>query len=269
MINRSSSAVAITGVCGGIGKALTAGFIKKNYRVIGIDVNQDGLEQLRHEHPEHLALYQADLLKRELRLDVANQILQEQGVPDIWINNAGIAHIESFADTSVEDFDRVMELNLNAYIDFTRFWLKEMKAVGKGKLVNIASCAGHMPLPQLSSYSASKYGVVGLSETLQEELKMERSPVKLILVSPGFVHTDIVQLGQEQGFPPALSFMLEKPEACAREIIQGILWGLPFIAPTFNGKVLLGMNRLLPELAKLSSHLIVNPRMKKLLGLER
>ncbi|HEY9844397.1 MAG TPA: SDR family oxidoreductase [Candidatus Obscuribacterales bacterium] len=257
---------AITGVCGGIGAALMRGLLRKGYQVIGVDIDRKKLDEFQRTYGERFHPFEADLSQRSLRKAVCEEIRQIHGVPRIWINNAGVAHIDAFLDTEEAVFDRVLELNLNATIDLTRFWLREMKAVSRGTLVNIASCAGHIAAPHLSAYSVSKHGVVGLTESIQQELKFEHSKVKMVLVSPGFVNTDIIKLGQEKGFPPILSFIPESPEACAQEIIEGVLRGRAFIAPTFNGKLLLGMNRLSPEICKASSHLLIAPQLKSLFG---
>lgn len=263
---RARKQAAITGVCGGIGSALLRGLLRKGYAVIGIDVEARKLAEFAQTYGENFYPFEADLLTRQARKAVSQEILERHGVPDIWINNAGIAHIDAFLDTPEAAFDRVLELNLQAPIDLTRFWLREMKAVSRGTLVNIASCAGHIAAPHLSAYSVSKHGIVGLSESIQQELKFEKSPVRLMLVSPGFVNTEIIQLGQEKGFPPILSFIPESAEACAQEIISGLLQGKSFVAPTLNGKLLLGINRLAPELCRASSHLLIAPQIKSLFG---
>lgn len=258
--------VVITGVCGGIGQAMLHQFLRKGFRVIGVDIQEKGLQKLLDTHGEHFVPYRADLLQRDKRKALSQEILDDWGVPQIWINNAGIAEIEEFVNCSEAAFDRVMEINFNASVDLTRFWLPLMRNLDRGKIVNIASCAGHMPVPQLSSYAASKHAVVGFTQSLQQELKSEHSRVKMILVSPGFVNTQIIRLGQDKGFPSILSFVPESPERCAQEIVQGVLRGKSFIAPTINGKLLLGLNRISPEMTRLSSHLLVAPQLKSLFG---
>ncbi|PKL76758.1 MAG: hypothetical protein CVV27_08605 [Candidatus Melainabacteria bacterium HGW-Melainabacteria-1] len=263
---RPPKLAAITGVCGGIGSAMMRALLRKGYQVIGVDIDSAKLAEFKELYGEDFYPFEANLSEREPRKAVSERILQAHGVPSIWINNAGMAHIDAFLDTEEAVFDRVLALNLQAPIDLTRFWLKEMKAIGRGTVVNIASCAGHIAAPHLSAYSVSKHGIVGLSESIQQELKFERSPLKLILVSPGFVNTDIIQLGKDKGFPPILSFIPESAEACGQEIIAGVLKGQNFIAPTLNGKLLLGMNRFSPELCKASSHLLIAPQLKNLFG---
>jgi short-subunit dehydrogenase len=248
--------VAITGVCGGIGFALAKEFIRKGYNIIGIDINNDRLESIKTEFSDCFYPYYANLMTRDERLAISNKIFSDLGVPDIWFNNAGIAYIDSFLNTPVKDFDNVIELNLLSYIDLTRYWLDKMVNERQGTIVNIASCAGHMSAPNFSSYNASKFAVVGLTEAIQQELKIQNSSVKMVMVSPGFVKTEIVKLGQERGFPEKLSFILESAESCAKEIVEGVLKGKEFINPTLNGKILMGLNKISPDLFKLSSKLI-------------
>jgi len=239
--------VLITGVSGGIGKELCHLFIEKGYTVIGVDLNQAGLSTLQEKYMEDFISYTVDLSDRDKLKQCFSNITYEQGMPEIVINNAGIAHIQRFLQEAEAEFDKVMQINFNSIVDSCRFWLPLFEQERKGTIVNIASVAGHVPTAGMPSYTASKFAVTGLTQSLQLELKSQKSPVHMVLVSPGFVNTGIMKIGQEQGFPKEFASLVANPKSCAKEIVSGILKGADNIYPTLNGKVMVTLRRYFPS----------------------
>jgi short-subunit dehydrogenase len=110
----------------------------------------------------------------------------------------------------------------------------------------VASVAGHVPSALMSAYCASKFALVGFTESLRLELLAQNSPVKLSLISPGFIATPLVRLGEIGGFPEELAWLLGQPKTAAKEMAQAILKGRARCVPTFNGKVMRLLNYLCP-----------------------
>jgi len=236
--------VGITGVCGGIGKELLKEFANRDYFVIGLDINKKLLEDLERDYRGEFKGYYCDLANRSAYQDVLNLIKDDFGAPEIWINNAGIALIKSFMEHKDSEYEGVMQINFLAVEQATRFWLSHMN---EGKIVNMASVAGIVSAPMLSSYCASKFAVVGLTKSLQRELEIKQSKIKLILVCPGFIDTDMIGLGEERGLPEGLTFLVSKPKNVAKKIVTGIIKGKNYIDPTFNGKIFTNINRFVPK----------------------
>lgn len=227
--------ICITGVAGGIGQALVKEFKAKNFEVIGVDIvsNVEGIHY-----------YQCDLTDEKASLHTFEKIKKDFPEISYWFNNAGVARLGKFLDVSQEDFNLVMKVNFDTQVTATRFWLPYFEQKGKGTIINMASAAGIIPGGGMSSYVASKYASVGFTKSVQIELEAFSSPVKMVLVTPGFVETGIMQIGTRDGFPEKLKKLISTPASCATEIVSGILAGKKEITPTMSGKVMTGLYRL-------------------------
>ena len=229
--------VGITGVKGGIGQALALEFTRANYQVVGLDLSPEPLPGTEY--------FQLDVTDEAASMMTYQQIQERFPDISIWVNNAGIAHLGPFLDVPAEKFSAVMAVNFNAVVTATRFWLKVFEQSG-GTVVNMASAAGLIPNGDMSSYVASKHAVVGFTRAVQMELDFKRSLASTTLVTPGFVQTDIMQVGSEYGLPKELQRFATTPAECAQEIVRGVLKGEREIIPTMSGKLMTGLYRFLP-----------------------
>ncbi len=238
--------VVITGAAGGIGRALGEKLLEAGAEVWAVDLDEIGLVAWEREarklgqkvHPVVGDVSEETTLERALR---------EASPVDVWINNAGVSGLGEFKKLTGEQFDRVIEINLQAVVKGTRLALKDMESRGKGRIVNVASVAGHLAPPFMSAYVATKHAVVGFTRALREELRLSGSSVKLSLVSPGFVNTSILAKGQTLGFPKWLEWALVSPNTVAREILAALARGEAEVFPTWNGRLMLRMYRLFPR----------------------
>ena len=227
--------IGITGVAGGIGQALVKEFKSKGFDVIGIDI----VENCPDVH-----YFRCDLTNEASAISVFAEIKKQFPEISYWYNNAGLAHLGEFLDVSQQEFDQVMKVNFHSQVVATRFWLPYFQQNGKGVIINMASVAGLVPSGGMSSYVASKFACVGFTRSLQIELEASDSPVRIVLVTPGFVETKIMHIGTKYGFPEKLKGIIATPENCAREIVAGILAGKNDITPTINGKLMASLYRL-------------------------
>lgn len=241
--------VAITGVNGGIGRALAAEFKRRGYFIIGLDLKAQG------EGDEYHSI---DLTDTSRALELYQQIHQSHTDLKLWINNAGIAVLGPLKDQSLSDFERVMKINFHAPVAATHFWIKHMS--DGGCVVNMASAAGFIPSGDMSSYVASKHALVGFTRAVQLELLSQGSNVSTCLVAPGFVKTEIMQVGSKYGLPEKINQFATTPEECAREIVSGIIRGEREIIPTMTGKLMTGMYRYLPFGQKLAEKVYLKSR---------
>ena len=137
----------------------------------------------------------------------------ELGTPAVVVNNAGVVHRARVEDTTEADWDRVLDVNLKGPFLVARAWLPAMRAVGRGRLVQIASISATLGTPRLAAYCASKWGVVGFTKSLAEELR--GSGLQALAVLPGSVDTDML-VGS--GFPPVM-----QPDDVARVVVYAAL----------------------------------------------
>jgi len=272
MKNLTGKVVVITGAAGGIGKALTKAFLSSGASIWALDQNAAALKQLEREGEKYSEPIQT------LRVDVSNyddiktalkEITEKTPAIHYWINNAGISGIGDFMEKPLEDFETTLKVNLNGVVIGTRLAIEHMEKLGRGSVVNVASVAGHISAPYLCAYSASKHAVVGFTRALRQELKLKDCPIKLLLVSPGFVDTQMIQKGTQEGFPEWLSSVLSTPEDVAEEMLAGIIKDKEEIFPTWNGKALLKMYRLFPAMTTRSSRILLAKSFKDLLLLRK
>jgi short-subunit dehydrogenase len=222
--------IGITGVAGGIGQALAKKFSSEGFTVLGID--------LLDKCPLDIPYYRCDITNDEEVLRTFEKIKSDFPNISYWFNNAGIARLGNFLDFSNDDFDLVMNVNFRAQVTATRFWLSYFESKGEGVIINMASAAGLIPAGNMASYVASKHAVVGFTRSLQLELEVRRSSVNVVLVTPGFVETGIMQIGAKAGFPEKLKKLISTPESCATEIVSELLKGKKEITPTTSGKIM-------------------------------
>lgn len=248
--------VVITGAASGIGKGLAEKFLEEGAVVWACDINAEALAKMAwaaKKVNQSLRTFPLDVSDanavRHLGLEVSNK----EGSLDYWINNAGIGGLGSFKDLSPEEFHRVVAINLNGVIAGTRVALTHMEPKGAGTIVNMASVAGHVAPPFMTAYATTKHAVVGFTRSLREELRMNESPVKLVMVSPGFVDTAILAKGKKIGFPPWLEWALSSPKSVVSEIFAGLVKGEEEIFPTRNGRVMLRCHRMFPNTTVRSS----------------
>lgn len=260
--------VWITGAASGIGLALAREAARQGARVLAIDRDAKALAALEKEAGLlglGLATLAADVAAGPKFLAALRKAAARRGAPEVFVNNAGIARVATFAETNLADFERVLGVNLKGAVWGTHFALERMQKAREGLIVNIASMAGHLAAPFMTSYSASKFAVVGFTRSLQAELRLAQSPVRVCLVCPGFIDTPIMrQPGVD--FPSRLRWMVARPESAAREILRQALAGRAEVYPDFGGRFLSGLHRWLPGLTARSSRLLVARTWAELLG---
>lgn len=246
-----SEVVLLTGVSGGIGKCMAQTFIAKGHKVIGSDLGETV--------DSCLSLY--DYFQMDLsQLDTVNTTMESISgkYPEITmvVNNAGIANIQPFAEETPEKWQQVMDINFNSLVLSTRYWLNFFMGKGGGHIANMASMAGHISPSGMCSYSASKHAIVGFTESLGLELEALDVPVSISLITPGFIKTDIMRIGEKNGFPEKLQSMTTSPEVAGERIVEALLKKEKHIIPDKSGKVLKTVNRFAPELLKNANKLL-------------
>ncbi|MEP7326548.1 MAG: SDR family oxidoreductase [Gemmatimonadota bacterium] len=173
----------VTGASRGIGRAVAAGLAGAGATVVRLARSlADGEDGLYYD-------LTCDLTDSALRKRATDEVLAEFGPPHILVNNAGGFLLRLFEETSVEDFEEQIQLNLVAPFAITRALLPAMRQAGRGHIVTIGSVADHLAFPENAAYAASKYGLRGLHETLAAEYR--GSGLKLTLVSPGATDTGL------------------------------------------------------------------------------
>ena len=186
--------VLITGATGGIGSAIAEAFAKKGYNVAlhtysKPDEAKKKAEALSKSFGVKTFFVKADVSK-ENQVKVMFEALEKDfGKIDILVNNAGVSLVSMLCDTSEEDFDRVMNVNLKGAFLCTKEAMKNMVHNKWGRIINISSVWGNAGASCEVAYSASKAGLVGFTKALSKELAP--SGVTVNAVSPGLIDTEM------------------------------------------------------------------------------
>ncbi len=262
------SIAIVTGGANGIGRCLVEALLAKEATVWAWDLDEVALESMARDakrYGRNLRTEVVDVTDETAVGEACGRVIAEHKRIDLWLNNAGIAGLGGFLEMKPADFRRVIDINLGALITGTRVALGHMEARGAGTIVNMASVAGHIAPPYMSAYAATKHAVVGFTRALREEMKLRDSPVRIVMVSPGFVDTAILSKGQRIGFPDWLNWALSTPETVSRDILAGLEKGTDEIYPTLNGKLMLRAHQLFPRMTLKGSRVLLVRRFRDLL----
>jgi NAD(P)-dependent dehydrogenase (short-subunit alcohol dehydrogenase family) len=191
----------VTGAGSGIGRELALELGRRGARAIAIsDVNDETLSEtarLLAEQAPGVTVHQQhlDVADRGAFIAYGEAVAGEFGVVHQIYNNAGIASGKTIRDAGFEVYDKVIGVNLFGVIHGTKVFLPHLIASGDGHVTNISSVNGFMAQDELSAYCTTKFGVRGFTETLRIEMLRDKLPVKVTVVHPGGVKTNIATAG--------------------------------------------------------------------------
>jgi len=239
--------VLITGGSSGIGLALASLLVERNCQVAILSRQAQllenaaaHLETLRGTKSAAIVTVQADVTKRVQLNQILDDYTLQNGVPDIVINSAGVAHPGTFTSLKPEIFDWMMDVNYFGTVNVLKNLVPKMKERRSGVIVNISSIAGFLGIYGYTAYSASKFAVTGFTDALRSELKPYG--INISIVFPPDTHTP--QLDYEKKYKPfvtqqvAGSAKLMSADAVAKEIIKSVSRNKYIVLPGFEGKLL-------------------------------
>jgi NAD(P)-dependent dehydrogenase (short-subunit alcohol dehydrogenase family) len=178
--------VIVTGGASGIGQATAARFLEEGSRVCVFDRDPEALARVQQDLPDLAGAIKADVAKPDDVQAAFAEAIERMGSVDVLINNAGISIRHDFLDITLEEWDRVLDINLRGVFIVAQTAARHMMERGSGVIVNAASTAGNVGYPHYADYSASKGGVIAL--TLAMALELAPS-VRVTAVSPGYTLT--------------------------------------------------------------------------------
>lgn len=225
----------VTGGGSGIGQATALAFAREGARLILVDINEQGLQVtasqitgLGGEVETHIV----NVADANDMAALADTVHQQHGALDILVNNAGIAAAGCFLDTTLDAWDKVLDINLKGVVHGCHFFLPAMVAArNQGIVVNTASAASFVAPRDMSIYATSKFAVFGFSESLRCE--MAEHNIQVTVICPGIVNTPLISNTlvegdlKEKGLrEKAVSFYEKRnypPEKVAQAILRGVI----------------------------------------------
>ncbi|MEW6187083.1 MAG: SDR family oxidoreductase [Thermodesulfobacteriota bacterium] len=194
-------AVAIvTGGASGIGRAMAEALVKKGCEVVLVDLQKDYLEkavaEIRSAGGRALAV-QADVSDAYALKRIVSDTVKRSGRLDYLFNIAGIIITGMVAQHTMEDWERIIDINLRGVIHGVQAAFPFMISQGFGHIVNMASLAGLIPIPGAAAYTATKHAVVGLSASLRIEAAL--LGIRVTALCPGIIRTPLAEHGGTYG----------------------------------------------------------------------
>ena len=248
----------VTGAGSGIGRSLCFELAERGARIVAVDI--DGPAGRRTAELADLltpgaAAQRVDVTDAAAMDKLAEWVRDEYGVPDLVVNNAGIGVAGPFLDTTAEDWERVVDINLWGVVHGCRAFAPMMVAAGGGgRLVNTASAAAYLPSRVYGAYATTKAAVLMLSRSLRGELA--EHGVSVTAVCPGLVHTGIISgarlsgLGEASAAKDRLNRLYRlrgyTPEKAAGRIADALEHGPEIVPVTAEAHVGLLLSRLSP-----------------------
>lgn len=196
MENLNGKSAIITGGGKGLGKAIALSLAAEGVNIGLIARTEADLkavaDKVKTINAEVKVTYAvADISSYEQITSAISSIKNELGAIDILVNNAGVGKFGKFLDLSVEEWEAIVKINIFGAYYATRALLPEMKERQSGDIVNISSSAGLKGAPLTSAYSASKFGLIGMSESLMQEVRKDN--IRVFTMTPSTISTDMAK----------------------------------------------------------------------------
>jgi NAD(P)-dependent dehydrogenase (short-subunit alcohol dehydrogenase family) len=244
--------VAIFGASSGIGRETALQFAKRGAKLVVAARNEAGLGTLIQEIAQlggtatHVV---ADATSFDQVKAVADKAVELYGQLDTWIHVAAVNLYATFEQTTPEEFEQVVDVNLMGQVYGAMAALPYLRRTGRGALIHISSVEARRAFPYHSAYSAAKHGIDGFLEALRVELMHDKTPISVTNVMPASINTPLFNKSRSkigvkpQGLPP-----IYQPESVAEAILYAAEHPTREIVVGGAGQTMLFLQKLSPSL---------------------
>jgi short-subunit dehydrogenase len=217
----SGKRVLITGAGQGMGRLMVWRFAEKGAFVVATDLKEELLKEIEGEASRRkvsLLTHPLDVTKTDEILSLRQRIERELGGVDILVNNAGVVFGGPFSEVPLELHNLTLKVNLLGVVNTTYTFLPLLLKQPEGAIVNMASASAFIALPLATTYAASKWGVVGFSDSLRIELRARgHRHIRVISICPSYVNT-----GMFAGATPPKQIGMLRPESVVARVIRAV-----------------------------------------------
>ena len=212
-VSLDGQVVVITGASRGIGRATALGLGRAHSRLALLGRDEVALSEIEGEMRAlgaEVRRYAGDLRDHARSAAIAEQVRRDFGPVDGLVNNAAVGRYGAFLELGLDDWRRMLEVNVLGLVAITQAFLPDMLARGQGHILNVSSVQGVHATATSSAYSATKFALMGLSESLAQDVGPRG--IRVSVLCPGSVETDF------DGFPGQLKPSAMLPEEVADAI---------------------------------------------------
>ncbi|WP_022824479.1 SDR family NAD(P)-dependent oxidoreductase [Hymenobacter norwichensis] len=239
----------ITGGTSGIGYELAKLFAQDHYNLVLVARNQQELDsaaaKFRQQYGVQVETIAKDLFQRQAPFDVYDEIKAKGIQIEALVNDAGQGQYGEFVETDINRELDIIQLNIGAYVTFTKLYLKEMIARGAGKILQVSSIGGELPGPLQSVYHGTKAFVTSFTEAVREEVK--DSGVLITALLPGVTDTDFFNKADMTQSKLVAEGSKADPAEVAKDGYEALLAGKDKVVSGFKNKVQVAVSNVLPD----------------------
>lgn len=244
--------IIITGASEGIGAAAVKKLVNQGHKLVLVARRETLLVQFANRlDSDNILTHAMDVRDYESFKILLEKVQEKWGRVDVLVNNAG-AHVRGTVESrEVQDFDLMVNVNLTAPIALANLVLPYMKKQKEGKIVNIASLAGRVPVKNAATYSSTKFALRAFSYALADELREACPHIKCSIISPGPVKTDFIFSSLEAASDITFSQPISTVDQIADMICESIESDqMEFVSGGLKTRVLTNMGYVFPKLRR-------------------
>ena len=235
----------VTGASSGIGRDMARYLSKLGYDLILVARDEEKLKKLQEElkkNQKEVEYERVDLANEEACREFHNRVKEKYGTVDMLINNAGFGLFGEFEKTDLDVEVSMIQTNVIAVHILTKLFLQDMRKKDQGMILNVGSVAGFLPGPLMATYYATKNYVYRFTESIQYELRKEKSRIVVSVLCPGPVKTNFNQVAK-------VKFNLKErsSEEIAKYAIDQFLQKKRVIVPGWDIKLARFFSKIIPD----------------------
>ncbi len=233
----------VTGAAMGMGKSLSQLLLSEGCKVALVDINKANLEQTENELSKigECRSYICDISSRDEVFKLAAKIEKEMGPLSILVNNAGIVNAAPVSEMPIETIEKIIAINLTSQFWTVKAFLPSMMKQKEGHIVNFASAGGILAIPNIAAYCASKFGVVGFTDALRQEMKKQKTNIGVTMVCPNTVNT-----GMFNGSKMVAGTKMLTADSVCKKVMKGIRKNIAMVAvPSLPVKIVTPLTKVL------------------------
>ena len=232
--------VLITGASSGIGRSIAIEYAKDGYDLVLVARNKSKLNEVKKEIGNNVSVEVVDMDLNDI--ENCKRLYNDYRNIDILINNAGLGLFGEFIDNDLDKELGMIDTNIKSMHTLMKLYLNDMVNRDSGQILNVASIAGFMPGPLMSTYYATKNYVVSLSEGVREELRKKKSNVRISILCPGPVKTNFDNVAGVK-----FSLKGKSSDEVAKYVVKCMKKGKFYIVPGFDIKLLRFISGIVPN----------------------